>query len=82
MADEETPHKDLEESSFRNNGISANKMTNTHKTNFKTGKPKSLDPLPGLPEFIKDLLNNPNQNPKTVSWKKRNFQNKKPSVFL
>ena len=69
MADEETHHKDLEESSFRNNGISADKMTNTHKTNFKTGKPKSLDPLPDLPEFIEDLLNNPNQNPKTVSWK-------------
>ena len=53
---------------FQNVEISANKMTNTHQTNFKTGKPKSPDLLPGLPEFIEYLLKNQNQNPKTVSW--------------
>ena len=68
MSDEEdTLHKDIEDKSFRTFGISANKMTNTHQTNFKTGKSISLDPLPGLPEFIEDLLNNQNHNPKTVS---------------
>jgi hypothetical protein len=69
MADEDTPHKELEQKPFRTFGISANKMTNTHQTNFETGKSKTQDPLPGLTEFIEDLLNNPKHNQKTVSWK-------------
>ena len=43
MAGEETPHKELEEKSFRTFGISDNRITNTHNTNFKTENPLLLD---------------------------------------
>ena len=45
--------------------------TNSSHSNYKTRKPNpisSKDPLPGLEQFIQNLLKNPKSNPKIVSW--------------